>query len=107
MKRMADPLPDEGNDVFIHQPVIDFLAIPADFHHFHLAQDAEMMRNGGFTHLKFFSDGIDIQFLVDDCGNDPNTAGITERPEQFSYICSQMFVQWNGRGLVNWHNINI
>ena len=49
----------------------------------HLAQSAQLMRDGGFGHAESIGEDADAHFTVHELGNDTNAACVAEGAEEF------------------------
>jgi hypothetical protein len=77
--------------VIVVEGVKDLAPILATAHQAQLAQPAQLVRHGRFTHLKLRGKLTDIPFAFQQNGNDPQAGRVTQGAEQVSQTGGGLF----------------
>lgn len=70
-------------DVVVVELVVDFAADAVVFDNFGIAQNGELMRNSGFSHIEDVSDVADAHFALVERPKNLNASGFAEDFEEF------------------------
>lgn len=86
MFHMLKPHAVESGNMVIIERVEDLAAFLAASDEAHLAQPAQLMGYGRFSHRESVCNITDVHFAIEQNGNDPQAGRVTEGTEQVSQV---------------------
>ena len=98
---MIDALLEEGNEVFVVDAIKDLFAVAACLNQAHLAQPAQVVRDGRFADSDRGRQGANIELLGGEGRQDAYAAGIAEGAKKFGYVRGGMFIENGGKVLIH------
>jgi hypothetical protein len=84
---------EEGDDVLVLHPVIDFLAIATELDQAHLAQPAQVMRDGTLADTNRSRQCADVHLTDHQRRENPHPTGVTKGAEEFCHMGGGVLVE--------------
>ena len=88
---MVEPQAIEFCNMVIIEGVIDLTSILATAHQPQLTESAQLVRHRRLAHSELSRDIANIQFTIEQDGNNPQAGGIAESAKQVSKVGGGMF----------------